>query len=1111
VARVKKAGDDVGYDAFISYSHAADGMLAPRLQLALQRFAKPWWRRRSLRVFRDETGLAVNQHLWLSITDAMDESEWFILLASEEAASSQWIDREIAYWREHKDPSRILPVVTSGAWQWSNAAHDFDWATSTAVPAALARAFIAEPRHLDLRWAHADEQLDLRNGRFRGDVAQLAAAIHGIPKDELEGEDVRQHRRTLRWAWGAAVALVLLTMLSAGTALAAVRNADEAQRNEASAIAAEAQAASNAEEAAANASQAQQNAEEADEQRSMADDNAARATRSQTEAEQQRELAESNAREAAANASQAQQNADKAAANATEAQQNADEAAANAARAQQNAEEAAANAAQAQQNATRANLASAEATRSAQESAELAASVEAANETLRQTNDDLEQQTRVAISRQLAATALAKINTDHSTALLHAAAANKIEPTLQARDSLLRAVVARPETRVQFRSPNGTSIGVVVSRDGDTIATANIEGGGDLWDAATGAHRATIPRELGQVFGASFDASHRVVARTMTDALVLDATTGTILTQIPAPFAGPAFAFSPVAITADGNSLALVTTDEDQWVIERWNVASAPTLVERIPLPSSNQVQQLELSADGSALAWTQDDDTTGTALYVRRDNGITTGPLRLNPADPPIYSIVADLVFSPDGQLLESVSPNESDSVVIWDLTTGERVSTWAPAEGVVVAGGSNQGLVAVVTDEGSLTFHDARTGRQIGSPATIDPASLQFGAHLFVHAFSILPDDSGIVVLEPEGARVVDVNSRPRQLGVRSPSGFAPSSGESLSEDGRLLAIIRSDQSLAILETATGRVVREVREASVSKLGSFDPRGAFFSYLDNGSLNVLSVADGTIEQLVGPHLWLGNPGVAFSPDGTTVATIVLEDDGTTITTTLRLWRRESGRWSAVDAPVLRAEPEELAFSSDGTLAVQSFDLTTGDTWIELITPGRPNRFIEGVRGTLRFSPDGRVLAVQRTELAGDRIILFAMPTGTPLGAPITMDSQFSAVAMDSAGGFLVTAGYDGIIQLWDLATANPIGPPLTGHTNAITALAFSGPGQLISAAPGFTSEEATGEVMTWDLSQERLVALACTLANRDMTEAEWTQLVGTAVPYIPICPASG
>jgi hypothetical protein len=39
----------MAYDAFISYSHAGDDRLASRRQQVLARFAKPWWRRRSLR------------------------------------------------------------------------------------------------------------------------------------------------------------------------------------------------------------------------------------------------------------------------------------------------------------------------------------------------------------------------------------------------------------------------------------------------------------------------------------------------------------------------------------------------------------------------------------------------------------------------------------------------------------------------------------------------------------------------------------------------------------------------------------------------------------------------------------------------------------------------------------------------------------------------------------------------------------------------------------------------------------------------------------------------------------------------------------------------------
>src|SRR5205807_10037379 len=40
-----------GYAAFISYSHAADGRLAPAVERGLERLARPWYRRRALRIF----------------------------------------------------------------------------------------------------------------------------------------------------------------------------------------------------------------------------------------------------------------------------------------------------------------------------------------------------------------------------------------------------------------------------------------------------------------------------------------------------------------------------------------------------------------------------------------------------------------------------------------------------------------------------------------------------------------------------------------------------------------------------------------------------------------------------------------------------------------------------------------------------------------------------------------------------------------------------------------------------------------------------------------------------------------------------------------------------
>src|SRR5207253_7639328 len=72
----------VGYDVFISYSHGGDDLLSERVQTALGKFAKPWYRRRALKVFRDRTALAANPGLWTSISEAIDDSRYFLFLAS---------------------------------------------------------------------------------------------------------------------------------------------------------------------------------------------------------------------------------------------------------------------------------------------------------------------------------------------------------------------------------------------------------------------------------------------------------------------------------------------------------------------------------------------------------------------------------------------------------------------------------------------------------------------------------------------------------------------------------------------------------------------------------------------------------------------------------------------------------------------------------------------------------------------------------------------------------------------------------------------------------------------------------------------------------------------
>jgi WD40 repeat protein len=219
-------GGAVAYDAFISYSHAADGRLAPALQAGLRSLGKPWYRRRALRVFRDQTSLSATPELWPSIEAALASSRFFVLLLSPEAAASPWVEKEVAWWRAHRSAHRTLLVVTTGNLDWDDAAGDF--VRGASVPPSLRGWYASEPLWVDLGWASTTEDVSLRNPRFRDCVADLAAPVHGLPKEDLVGEDVRQHRRARRTAIGAVSALALLTLTGAGLAAFALVSRSQA-------------------------------------------------------------------------------------------------------------------------------------------------------------------------------------------------------------------------------------------------------------------------------------------------------------------------------------------------------------------------------------------------------------------------------------------------------------------------------------------------------------------------------------------------------------------------------------------------------------------------------------------------------------------------------------------------------------------------------------------------------------------------------------------------------------------------------------------------------------------------------------------------------------------
>jgi hypothetical protein len=130
----------------------------------VQKLGKPWYRRRALRLFRDDTSLSATPSLWPAIEQALGQSRYLILLASPEAAASPWVGKEVAYWLEHKGADTLLIALTDGALAWDSAAGDFARHESTPLPPALAGKFASEPKWVDLS-AYRDSA-NLRDARF---------------------------------------------------------------------------------------------------------------------------------------------------------------------------------------------------------------------------------------------------------------------------------------------------------------------------------------------------------------------------------------------------------------------------------------------------------------------------------------------------------------------------------------------------------------------------------------------------------------------------------------------------------------------------------------------------------------------------------------------------------------------------------------------------------------------------------------------------------------------------------------------------------------------------------------------------------------------------------
>ena len=220
-----------GYAAFISHSSDPDGnSVAAALQHGLHRLARKWYQLRAMHVFLDTAaGMTAGAPLWEELRMAMDASKYFVLIASPVAASRPWVNKEIAYWLDNNTPETLIIVAAQGEVSWDSGCGDFDWSRTDALPAALRGRYQDEPIFVDMRKVR--RPLDHKDPVLNDKIADVAARLRGVTKEELTSRDRQAQRRALRLASSAIMILVisLAAALAASFIAAGQRNDARAQ------------------------------------------------------------------------------------------------------------------------------------------------------------------------------------------------------------------------------------------------------------------------------------------------------------------------------------------------------------------------------------------------------------------------------------------------------------------------------------------------------------------------------------------------------------------------------------------------------------------------------------------------------------------------------------------------------------------------------------------------------------------------------------------------------------------------------------------------------------------------------------------------------------------
>ncbi len=200
------------YIAFISYRHLPLEMAtAKKLHKRIEHFLIPKDLRKDGRkklgyVFRDQDELSISSDLNDNIEQALDRSEFLIVICTPETVKSKWVLGEIDYFLKHHPRERVLAVLADGV-------------PETSFPPQLTTRYTPEgdfPNQIEPLAANIAADSAAKRARlFKTESLRILAALIGCPFDALYRREVRYQWRRAFMAVGVeiAVAAVFIGML----------------------------------------------------------------------------------------------------------------------------------------------------------------------------------------------------------------------------------------------------------------------------------------------------------------------------------------------------------------------------------------------------------------------------------------------------------------------------------------------------------------------------------------------------------------------------------------------------------------------------------------------------------------------------------------------------------------------------------------------------------------------------------------------------------------------------------------------------------------------------------------------------------------------------------